>query len=124
LFVLFLLGSLLALILFPIVTAIGLFQQTLKIPDQDPSDLIIRFLAVYITVYLIALVMEKVRNHIQQRLQVSNQKLEKLNLENKSLIQELRRSLDEITTLQGILPICSRCKKIRNDDGYWEQVDE
>ncbi|GEM_PF-4623077 len=123
-FVLFLLGSLLALILFPIVTAIGLFQQTLKIPDQDPSDLIIRFLAVYITVYLIALVMEKVRNHIQQRLQVSNQKLEKLNLENKSLIQELRRSLDEITTLQGILPICSRCKKIRNDDGYWEQVDE
>lgn len=29
----------------------------------------------------------------------------------------------EIGLLRGILPICANCKKVRNDDGYWEQVD-
>jgi ligand-binding sensor protein len=36
---------------------------------------------------------------------------------------ELKKALDEIKTLKGILPICSFCKKIRDDKGYWEQVD-
>ncbi|MCI5120472.1 MAG: PAS domain S-box protein [Candidatus Electrothrix sp. AUS4] len=39
------------------------------------------------------------------------------------LIKELQCALCEIKTLRGIIPICSFCKKIRNDDGYWEQVD-
>lgn len=36
---------------------------------------------------------------------------------------ELRQALEDIKTLQGILPICMHCKKIRNDTGYWEQVE-
>ena len=36
---------------------------------------------------------------------------------------KLQRSLEEIKTLRGILPICSFCKKVRDDQGYWEQVD-
>jgi PAS domain S-box-containing protein len=43
--------------------------------------------------------------------------------EREKLIQELKEALDEITTLRGILPICSFCKKVRNDEGFWEQVD-
>jgi hypothetical protein len=31
--------------------------------------------------------------------------------------------LEEIKTLQGIIPICAQCKKIRDDKGYWEQVE-
>lgn len=40
-----------------------------------------------------------------------------------ALIQRLSKSLEEIQTLRGILPICSYCKKIRNDDGYYEQIE-
>lgn len=36
---------------------------------------------------------------------------------------ELQSALDEIKTLKGILPLCSFCKKIRNDDGSWEQLE-
>ena len=43
--------------------------------------------------------------------------------ERNALIRKLRESLAEIKTLRGILPLCSFCKKIRNDKGYWEQVD-
>jgi len=43
--------------------------------------------------------------------------------ERKEIIKRLRESLAEIKTLRGILPLCSFCKKIRDDKGYWEQVD-
>lgn len=37
---------------------------------------------------------------------------------------KLQEALDEIEVLRGILPICSYCKKIRNDSGYWQAVEE
>ena len=39
-------------------------------------------------------------------------------------VQELREALNHVKTLQGILPICSYCKKIRDDQNYWQQVEE
>lgn len=39
------------------------------------------------------------------------------------LISELQNALSEIKTLKGILPICSYCKKIRDDKGYWNQIE-
>ena len=36
----------------------------------------------------------------------------------------LEKALDEIKTLHGLLPICSYCKKIRDDNGYWSQLEE
>jgi len=38
-------------------------------------------------------------------------------------VHKLQQALDDVSTLQGILPICLHCKKIRNDKGYWEQVE-
>jgi DNA-binding response OmpR family regulator len=40
------------------------------------------------------------------------------------LIIELKDALSKIKTLSGLLPICASCKKIRNDKGYWEQIEE
>ena len=34
-----------------------------------------------------------------------------------------RRYISEIKELKGIIPICSNCKKIRDDDGYWQKVE-
>ncbi|NUN69675.1 MAG: PAS domain S-box protein [Bacteroidetes bacterium] len=39
------------------------------------------------------------------------------------LIADLQNALEEVKTLSGIVPICANCKKIRDDKGYWEQVD-
>jgi len=43
--------------------------------------------------------------------------------EREKLILELRDALDKIRTLRGLIPICASCKKIRDDDGYWHQVE-
>ena len=37
--------------------------------------------------------------------------------------ESLQKAVSEIKTLQGILPICSHCKKIRDDNGYWNQIE-
>jgi len=50
--------------------------------------------------------------------------LVKTNLyERKRLIEELQKTLSEVKQLSEILPICSYCKKIRDDEGYWEGVE-
>ena len=43
--------------------------------------------------------------------QVLNQKL------------DLEDALEEVKVLRGIIPICSECKRIRDDEGFWEQVE-
>ncbi len=43
--------------------------------------------------------------------------------EKEKILQELQKALEKIQTLRGLLPICAYCKKIRNDQGYWEQVE-
>lgn len=37
---------------------------------------------------------------------------------------ELQRALKEVKVLRGLIPICASCKKIRNDGGFWQQLEE
>jgi PAS domain S-box-containing protein len=43
--------------------------------------------------------------------------------ERERLIAELKEALANIKTLKGLIPICASCKKIRTDEGFWQQVD-
>ncbi len=43
--------------------------------------------------------------------------------EREKLIAELQEALARVKTLSGLLPICSMCKKIRDDKGYWNQIE-
>lgn len=40
-----------------------------------------------------------------------------------ALIERLQKALAEIKTLRGLLPICMHCKKIRDDQGFWQQME-
>lgn len=44
--------------------------------------------------------------------------------ERERLIADLKKALSEVKTLSGLIPICASCKKIRDDKGYWKQVEE
>lgn len=39
------------------------------------------------------------------------------------LVRQLQDALANIKTLRGLLPICASCKKIRDDHGYWNQLE-
>ncbi|MGM0577431.1 MAG: response regulator [Myxococcota bacterium] len=48
----------------------------------------------------------------------------RLEREREELIRRLQAAMKEIEHLRGILPICGWCRKIRDDDGYWKQLEE
>jgi hypothetical protein len=43
--------------------------------------------------------------------------------EREKLIGELKQALAEVKTLSGLLPICASCKRVRDDGGYWNQIE-
>ncbi len=49
--------------------------------------------------------------------------IKKNQIEREKLIADLQSALKEVKTLSGLLPICSHCKKIRDDNGYWNQIE-
>jgi hypothetical protein len=50
--------------------------------------------------------------------------VEEAKLAREELIINLQRALTEVKTLSGLLPICSWCKKIRDDEGYWQKIEK
>jgi PAS domain S-box-containing protein len=58
---------------------------------------------------------------IGMHLDISERKY--LEEEREKVIAQLRGALDEVQTLQGILPICSYCKQVRTDENYWQAVE-
>lgn len=46
-----------------------------------------------------------------------------LEIEREQLIADLQEALSKINTLSGLLPICASCKRIRDDQGYWQQIE-
>jgi len=49
--------------------------------------------------------------------------IKKAKEEREELIDELSRALEKVRLLKGLLPICAKCKKIRDDNGYWHLIE-
>lgn len=49
--------------------------------------------------------------------------LEAAEAEREALITRLQKALEDVKTLRGIVPICASCKRVRDDEGYWKQVE-
>ncbi len=56
------------------------------------------------------------RKRVEEALRISEDRLQNANT-------ELQNALDEVKTLSGMLPICAHCKKIRDDNGYWNKLE-
>jgi len=83
------------------------------IEDVDFYSTIVEFLAARAGAELERYYIEE---KLKQKVAARTAELEKTN-------QELETALSEIKTLQGIIPICSICKNIRDDQGFWQQVE-
>ncbi|MCP3887837.1 MAG: PAS domain S-box protein [Desulfobulbaceae bacterium] len=47
----------------------------------------------------------------------------KMETEREILLNEIQQALENVKTLKGLLPICAKCKKIRDDKGYWNNLE-
>ena len=76
--------------------------HTLKTPVRDDTGNIIGILGIF--------------------WDITERKLEEKKRE--ALIAELKNALSQVRQLSGMLPICASCKKIRDDKGYWNQIEK
>jgi hypothetical protein len=92
---------------FKLISFVLVYFSFIKTGMQDPYTLIFKEL-------------NTTNQKLSQEIILREQSEEK----REKLILELKGALDEIKTLQGILPICANCKKIRDDTGYWNQIEK
>ncbi len=64
-----------------------------------------------------------VLNETNARLHEENTRRKAAEEEKEKRIKELQQALSEIKTLRGLLPICASCKRIRDDAGYWQEIE-
>lgn len=69
----------------------------------------VRYLVTFLLCTILAYIIESLR--------------ERYDNESRELIEQLEKALSEVKTLEGLLPICANCKKIRDDTGYWNQIE-
>lgn len=50
--------------------------------------------------------------------------IKRMETERENLIRELKSALQQVKTLRGLLPVCANCKKVRDDEGYWQALDK
>jgi YesN/AraC family two-component response regulator len=63
----------------------------------------------------------RARSLLRLKKEIDTRRSRELELED--TIAKLQEALVEVKRLSGLLPICAHCKKIRNDAGYWQQVE-
>ncbi len=87
-------------------------------PNPPPPDLRLLYtiLAAVLSLMLIATFIAIRFIRLSKALMISNNNLQ-------TTQHELQQAIDEVRTLSGILPICMNCKKIRDDKGYWNQME-
>lgn len=76
---------------------------------EVPAAFRVRFLAIFLVCSILAYIIEGLRERFES--------------ESRVLIEKLEKALSEVKTLEGLLPICAHCKKVRDDTGYWNQIE-
>ncbi|MGD9950692.1 MAG: hypothetical protein AB7U29_19790 [Desulfobulbus sp.] len=102
-------------------------QQLMRLTEIH-SELLgfaVSFMALLVTIFVGKLILEQQRSdlkllqlneYLEQQVAERTSELDKSNI-------ELKKALSEVKVLSGMLPMCASCKKIRDDDGYWQQIE-
>ncbi len=107
-----------------------LFRETGLGPYKPKSPTLISIFKKYqyeillaVFVFFLLLITTFWTKKTNQLLNIEIVERKQIEREREKLIKQLQKSLAEIKTLSGLLPICATCKKIRDDKGYWNQIE-
>jgi tetratricopeptide (TPR) repeat protein len=82
-----------------------------------------RLMALWVTLGMLGFAIAGVLVLSRRRIRQTHRDLQELHGRNLTLIGDLQTALTEVKTLQGLIPICAHCKKIRDDQGFWNQME-
>lgn len=88
------------------------------------------FISTYVVIVALALTYERTRQNAQDQANTEHEMLveeidkkNEIAARNHKLFEDLHEALREVRELNGLIPICTSCKKIRADEGFWEHVE-
>lgn len=102
---------------------VGPYKEYGKVTFKDTIKKYWYWIALIIIGGLASILTTAYVTRINKQLNLAQSKLKREIEVREKLISKLQKALNEIKTLRGILPICSYCKNIRNDKGYYEQIE-
>lgn len=91
----------------------------MDITDKDWNKIVLSLCLLPVSLTLLLMITTIFLYKLNQSRQTIKRQFEEKN----RIAAELQESLKHVKQLQGILPICAKCKKIRNDQGYWTQIE-
>ncbi len=97
----------------------GLLERE-RVPSQEVT---FNLLSILLGASSDALAVIRTTEELQNKILAANNNLQRALTEKESLIRELQEALAKVKTLGGLVPICAWCKKIRDDQGFWRQVE-
>ncbi len=100
-------------ILLQFSVVIGLFEAATRISDSE----IYFYTFISVFVLAVSVIFTMYVRSIQTRRILSE-------TEREQMITDLQETLNEVKVLSGLLPICAKCKKIRDSEGYWQQIEQ
>lgn len=98
-------------------------KQTLAAAARLHTTLIILIVVIGVMLLLLALSIITDRRHHRRLIGTLNRKVGERTENLRQANVELQKALDEIQTLHGIIPICSACHRIRNEEGAWDRLE-
>ncbi|MFA6465192.1 MAG: hypothetical protein WCT30_05505 [Desulfurivibrionaceae bacterium] len=96
----------------------------LRLTREEYEDATSKYLDIYCK--LEEKVSERTRelNEANAKLLLEIEERKRTEAEKEQLIVQLQKAMQDVKVLSGFLPICASCKKIRDDTGYWRQIEE
>lgn len=99
-----------------IVSAFSLVFHGQVTRDYIITGTVASLIVSYLLVKVLYVYKSKLQNEMMERIKADEGR--------KKLIEDLRKAIDTIKLLRGFIPICASCKKIRDDKGFWIQVEQ
>ncbi|MBN1757935.1 MAG: hypothetical protein JW863_06450 [Chitinispirillaceae bacterium] len=93
-----------------VTTSVFLFFPSYTGAYSYSEEMRSRHISAYLIISFISLCFEFLRGHFYTQLEAEREKL--------------KEAMEKVRTLDGLVPICSMCKKIRDDKGYWNQLEQ
>ncbi len=115
-------GFVLCSVYVPTIIAIFLYRHFFASITQ-PIVVVLNLILYTIFISILYLYYESTRAHTEKLLIDDIKRRKKTEAEKVALIDDLKKALTEVKKLSGLLPVCSSCKKIRDDKGYWNKLE-
>ncbi len=108
---------------YPLAVMVGFSDEDVQSRIEERRNWLTLLEVAVIVFILVVTLMVHGMTKANDTLKIEITERKRIEAEREHLIKELQDTLATVRQLEGILPICSFCKKVRDDKGYWDQVD-